>query len=393
MWRSKRIGILNGFILALGLSAATAPAVAKDLVAKPLACSGDGLFDWSAHKDDDNAPANNISGIDCEATGQGWHCVAVADEEVSITLFDLQRGDNGGLACVPGRQFSSASTNPDHDFDCFGSDSNKERDFEGVTLDKGAIVATGSWGMSRKKAELRPRNWTVYKKEKDDGSDCVRRKRGDLKAIVESAHEPVLDGAVDRSLQCGGLNIEGLTKHSGGYLFGLRSPADREGGVAYVLNASEKVVFDGPDQDNRASLHAIAFAGADGKPVEGIGIRGLDEIGGKVVILTGNAGVDGASDALAVSLQPENGCQDAMQADPPYPNRELAGLAPMLWSWVPGEASAKLIGKVGGDSATRKLEGVAVLERPDGKTDIVLAIDSPNETDGPLAVISDLTIP
>jgi hypothetical protein len=393
MWRSQQIGILDGFILALGLSAAAAPAAAQDLAAKPLSCAGSGLFDWSAHKDDDNAPANNISGIDCEGKNPSWHCVAVADEKVSITLFDLQRGGDGGLACVPGRQFSGASTNPNHDFDCFDSDSNKERDFEGVTLDEGVIVATGSWGMSRKKAELKPRNWTVYKRMKDDGPGCIPRKREKLKAIVESAHEPVLDGAVDRTLQCGGLNIEGLTKHSGGYLFGLRSPADREGGVAFVLEASEKVVFDGPDQNNRASLHAIAFADADGRPIEGIGIRGLDEIGGKVVILTGNAGVDGAAAALAVSGQAENGCPDAMQADPPYPNREIAGLAPMLWSWVPGEASAKLIGKVGGGSAIGKLEGVAVIEREGGKADIVLAIDSPNETDGPLAVISDLTIP
>ena len=68
----------------------------------------------------------------------------------------------------------------------------------------------------------------------------------------------------------------------------------------------------------------------DGQPIKGIGIRGLGAAGDKLVILTGDAGVNGNMAALDVSRKPENGCPDLMASDPPYPNRE-ATLAPIIW--------------------------------------------------------------
>ena len=55
------------------------------------------------------------------------------------------------------------------------------------------LGATGSWGMSRKKAELRARNWTLYRSNlNDQGAACEARSRDELKSFVASLKRPDL---------------------------------------------------------------------------------------------------------------------------------------------------------------------------------------------------------
>jgi hypothetical protein len=377
---------LTGIMLALAIPGA---ALAAELSATPLAC-GDGLFGWAGHRGDDNHPSNNVSGVDCAAgTGADWTCAAVADEKVSITGFTLTRGAGGGWTCRPGAVLAF----PDA-YSCFAGNSEAERDFEGVSLDKNGLVATGSWGMSRKKAKLRPSNWTLYRTAilPARGGRCEARERPDLMAFLATLSSARIDRAVDRTLQCGGINIEGFERVDGTYYFGLRSPSDRAEGVAYVIEAPEAAFF-GSAATGAAKLHTIKFDDGDGQPVVGIGIRAIDAVGSALYFATGDAGVNASDDALEVSRGEEHGCPSEMAADPPYPNRDDTKLAPMLWSWQPGAAEATLLGTLSGDYAEAKVEGLTIIPTAQGRADAVLAIDSPSEETGQLAVISDLPIP
>jgi hypothetical protein len=359
------------------------PAHSGDLTAEPLAC-GNGLFDWVANGSDDNHPSNNVSGVDCEKSAtDGWNCVAVADEQLSIAKFSLERADGSHWTCKLEGEFQSPT-----DFDCLGGNDQSERDFEGVSLNDGVLVASGSWGMSRKKAELRARNWTLYRKKLAEPG-CEARGKAELKSFVDSAPSPELKSAADRTLQCGGLNIEGFENIAGTYYFGLRSPSKRDAGTGYIIEARETALF---GTSNAPKVSTVTFAREDGEAIKGIGIRALDAVGSSLVIVTGDAGVDAGNAALDVSNKPANGCPDLMQSDPPYPNR-VTNLAPMIWIWTPGDNAAKLVGALTGDYARAKVEGITIVAKPDNKFDAILAIDSPKEPEAQLAIVRDLAIP
>ncbi len=86
------------------------------------------------------------------------------------------------------------------------------------------------------------------------------------------------------------------------------------------------------------------------------------------------------------------GCLDRMQGDQ-HPNAE-SGLAPMIWSWTPGEPAAHYLASLGGVYAQAKAEGIVLLPSGEGKADVVIAVDDPGENiPTQLAVIRGLKLP
>jgi hypothetical protein len=360
-------------------SAALADDAIKPVKPKPLSC-GDGLFDSRRQED----AAKNVSGIDClKEAGETWSCVAVADEEIAITAFSLSRDQDGNIACEPGEPFK-----PER-FGCLPGSLDSDRDFEGVTLTQDGLVAVTSLGLSRGKAKRT--KWALFH---DAPGKCEAMGRGALLSFIQGANSPELDWAVDRTLQCGGLNVEGLERLGDRLYFGLRSPSGRAGGIGYVISAPYDVFFkEAPPPAGSAKVHKIEFVGPDGKPVQGIGIRDADSLDGKLILLTGDAGVNGSAMSIARSKEADKpGCLTLMQGDQ-HPNSE-SGLPPMIWTWTPGEPKAHFVASLGGIYAKAKAEGLTLLRSADGTVDAILAIDDPGE-DIPtqLAVIKGLKLP
>jgi hypothetical protein len=351
----------------------------KPVKPQSLMC-GSGLFDSRRQED----AAKNISGIDCrKGEADTWSCVAVADEEIAITEFSLTRDEEGNIGCEPGASFK-----PER-FGCLPGSLDSDRDFEGVTMTGDGLIAVTSLGLSRGKAKRS--KWALFH---DAPDTCEAMGRGALMNIIESAGSPELDWAVDRTLQCGGFNVEGLERIGDDLYFGLRSPSERAEGIAYVISAPYAVFFkeEAPPK-GAAKLHKIKFVGPDGKPIQGIGIRDMHAHDGKLILLTGDAGVNAGEMALVRSKEPEKpGCGDLMKDDQ-YPNSE-SGLAPMIWSWTPGEPVAQFVASLGGIYAKAKAEGITLLPTADGKADVILAIDDPGEQiPTQLAVIRALKFP
>jgi hypothetical protein len=351
----------------------------KTVKPQPLMC-GSGLFDSRRQAD----AAKNISGIDCrKGEAETWSCVAVADEEIAITEFSLSRDEEGNIGCEAGAPFK-----PER-FGCLPGSLDSDRDFEGVTLTENGLLAVTSLGLSRGKAKRS--KWVLFH---DAPDTCEAMGRGALMNVIASAGSPELDWAVDRTLQCGGLNVEGLERIGEDLYFGLRSPSERAEGIAYVISAPVAVFFkEEKPAMGAAKLHKIKFVGPDGKPVQGIGIRDMHALNGKVILLTGDAGVNAGEVALERSKEAEKpGCGDLMKDDQ-FPNSE-SGLAPMIWSWTPGEPAAQFVASLGGIYAGAKVEGITILPAGDGKSDVILAVDDPGEgIPTQLAIIKGLKLP
>ncbi|MBL8907202.1 MAG: hypothetical protein JNM20_11045 [Rhizobiales bacterium] len=368
-------------LIFLGLLIGGAPAQAQEpLKVKPLYC-GRGLFDVRRLED----AAKNVSGIDCIAGEKStFACVAVADKEIGITEFSLKRDQDGDLTCLSGAPLA-----PER-FGCLPGNLDGDREFEGVSLAPDNLIAVTSLAINRGKAKKS--KWSLFR---DSPGKCEAMGRGALAAFIKNTGSAELEWAIDRTQQCGGLIVEGLERMDGELYFGLRSPGQRAEGIAYIIHAPENAFFsDKPMPAGTAKLDKVKFAGADGKPVAGIGIRGMDAVNGKLILLTGDAGVKGTELALTRSRDKEMGCPDLMKGDE-FPNAE-SGLAPMLWMWTPGAEEAQLIGALGGKFASAAVEGVTVIPgKADGKVDIILAIDDPSKAglDTQLALIKGIVLP
>jgi len=375
-------------LVCLGLAVISEPVRSEDpvppnetLKARPLYC-GRGLFDVRRLED----AAKNVSGIDClPADAASFRCVAVADKEIAITEFTLKRDRDGDLTCESG-----APLKPER-FSCLSGNLDGDREFEGVSLSPDSTIAVTSLAINRGKAKKT--KWLLFR---DSPGKCEAMGRGALATFIRSTGSPELDWAIDRTLQCGGLNVEGLERLNGDLYFGLRTPGEREQGIALVISAPESAFFsDKPMPAGTAKLHKIRFAGSDGKPVVGIGIRGIDAVNGKLILLTGDAGVTASEIAITRSKEKERpGCADLMKGDA-YPNSET-GQPPMLWSWTPGAPEAQLIGVLGGKYAGARVEGVTVIPgKNEGKVDIIIAIDGASDAglDSQLSLIKGIVLP
>lgn len=358
--------------MALAISSA---AISAELKPRPL--DGPALF---ADYGDD--AGENISGVVCRS---GGHCVVVSDEMISLQRIQL----NSELSTYrTGKTFENSFS------ECFDPSSEEcpEWDLEALARDGDRLFATGSMGFKRKKVRFDPNRWVVVELAiGEDGRprDSQARTQANLRRLgrLFQGHTPNIVAFVDKPLQCGGLNIEGLAHHAGRLYFGLRSPSEREAGRAHIVSADAGQIFadSGP---LAAKLHTVAFKNANGQAIPHIGIRALESIDDDLLIVTGPAGVGGAKRggkrrAAKLCRALPGGGYDNLPADEAVPSR--------LWLWRPGGA-ARAIGVIAGKYDGQKLEGIAVIARRGKRADLLLAFDDPDDVP-PLAVLKDVALP
>ena len=227
------------------------------------------------------------------------------------------------------------------------SDGKMEIDIEGVTYSvaDAAYFVVGSHGVGKKKADFQIDRHAVCRIPVDQGSGKVLGKEVRRTSLLPwLAKTPLLAPYVKTPLQQNGLNIEGLTSSEGKLYFGLRSP--NKDGVGFVIEISEKELFEGPSGELR--VHEIPIR-------KGRGIREIAAVEGGFLLLTGNASAE-ATKKIPVSYAPG-----------PDINFEL-----LFWR---GEASTpELIGELPQNGG--KAEALLVLEDHQKHIDVLVVFDS-----------------
>lgn len=353
----------------------------------PLQVEAPGLF---ADAVDPGKKATNISGIWVEpGDGPPWHGYVVSDEGVSIQAVTID-GQGRNLTCRPG---------PSRVQEVKG-------DLEAIAVLDGAVYATGSWGNDRKTGAPQSGNWNAlrfplhandgHRDAPDDNAPqdamaaaTASLPAGELKDFFRLA-APELAWSIGLVLQCGGLNIEGLTGLDGKLYLGLRSPSQRQAGVAYVISAEPRWLF--PDGDDRTKgrqpkLHRLKFRTGDDRPVAGIGIRALDTIGDRILISTGDAGVpfgDVKGDAESFLAK-----FDEAERQGGYLNPDR-GIARQLWLWDPSTNRPRCLGRMAEPYDDQKIEGACLLKSTKRSLDLLLAVDNPTGDLSSLAVLYDV---
>jgi hypothetical protein len=346
----------------------------------PRALTGEALFD------DYGADAgSNISGVVCL---DGQNCLVVADELIAVQRITLNKNLTG---YIPGETFEGAFSQ------CIdpAAENCPEWDLEAIARDGNRVYVTGSMGFARKKVKFDPDRWAVATfNTTANGSPtgAPAQKQTDHSRLkqVFNGFRPDLSRYVDKPLQCGGVNIEGLAHLNGTLYFGLRSPSDRKNGRTYIVSAQAKSLFTNGAPLN-TELHVISFKDAAGAPIKNIGIRALEKLGDRLIIATGDAGVADATKQKHLDRR-EDHCR-ALPGGGEHTNRRSEPrMQPRLWIWKPGTSTPKEIGRIGGAFGDQKLEGMAVFNRVGENVDLLLTFDNP-DSESPLAILKALPIP
>ncbi len=348
---------------------------AGELVPRALDCA-DQLFDGKAKYNEE------ISGIKCLPVGKGAGiCYIVADEKKALQQIYIQTTGRNSFECIPGPVLAKK-----RGLSCLKG-KKAERDFEAIASDDRYLFITGSLGNQRKKhVGKSPERWALIRQQLAGidqlEGDCEAVKRKDLISLVKNASS-YLRSFIDKPLQCGGINVEGLAVQNDQLYFGLRSPGFIQEGVALVVEASASGIFSGRMQ---AHLHKLKFQ-INGHVQQGIGIRALESIGdGQFLVATGAAGV------TMINLSEKGAQRIASQCVPgksPFYLNKVYKVPRAIWMWTPATGHLKHLGNIAGRYQTHKLEGLAVLARRQNKLDLVLTFDGvDNDKMSPLATIT-----
>lgn len=239
---------------------------------------------------DGKKESENLSGLACATkdapAGAERPCLLISDERLYARLVTLRDGVlrlGAKVTLLPATE----------DGDRF-----RETDAEGVAYDDGAYYVVGSHGSSKKAGEYQRSRFFIYRIPvaprtgqptfDDPGGDppSSRITRTDILEGVLAA-VPALAGQACqrrgrcRSLQDGGVNIEGLAVWEGQIYLGLRAPSP--GGAAIVVRVPARRVFAGAARDLPASAVTVLRP----KIGAGVGIRDLVRVQGGFLILTG----------------------------------------------------------------------------------------------------------
>ncbi|HHI82725.1 MAG TPA: DUF3616 domain-containing protein [Rhizobiales bacterium] len=361
-------------VLAFVLALAGVAHAAGKLAPAPVRCDR-ALFDGREKYN------QNLSGAVCfPAPGGSSTCYVISDERTGLQQISVSRRSDGSYACRAGRIIARNKGLP-----CLRG-KKAERDFEGIASDGRNIYITGSWGNTRKKnADKAPERWVLVRQPIDAtgqlAGGCQALTRKTLKGFVKSNIRDLYP-FVDSPLQCGGLNIEGLTARAGKLLFGLRSPSNRRTGLAFVFEADTAKMFAG--QTRAAGGRIMPLLVPYGKT--GVGVRALETLpDGRVLVVTGNAGV---STGKLSSRGKDNVNAKCNPPRRPYYRNTKGRLPAGLWLWNPATGNTKGIGAIAGKYGGRKLEGVALLSQKHEKVTLLLVFDDvDNDRLSPLAVI------
>lgn len=358
---------------------------------EPVPITGDTLF---LDYDPDADAGKNISGATCF---DEHHCILVADEMLAIqkiSLFAAEEMPTYQAGPTFGQFFGDHCTNISKKKAC------DEVDLEAIARNGRRVLVTGSMGNKRKSGKGAKDRWFLAQFVLNEngkqrrGSLQVQSKRSLLKELF--GKHSVLQPYLEKPLQCGGLNIEGLATLGDQIFFGLRSPSGRDEGQAYVVQSPDSIMIaETKQQVAPTRLHVLSFKISDGKPLPNVGIRSLETLGNRLLIVTADAGVSKPNsrkrrdDMIARCASVPNGAN--------LPNS--AGNEPMvprLWIWDPAKGDDPVeITYLEGLYSDEKLEGIAVLGNPSPEAsmiDLLLVIDGQKDVP-PLALLRGVPVP
>lgn len=341
----------------------------------PLKCSQP-LFDGRKKYNEE------ISGIKCFSENEKqYSCYIIADEKKGLQQISISKTGPSTYDCQPGPVLAKK-----RGLSCLKG-KKPERDFEAIASDGKQLFITGSWGNRRKKhLGKAPERWVFLRQKRTKTGrltgNCQALKRKHLKSFIINT-TPSLRPFIDKPLQCGGLNIEGLAYQNDRLFFGLRSPGLIYRGTGLIIEASARGIFTNQPQ---ARLHKVKFS-INGKPQKGIGIRALESLDdGQLLIATGPGGVSMENLSQKGRHRIATSCNS--QAGSFYNNKVFSQPA-ALWLWTPAIGVAKYLGKISGAYQNHKLEGIAVLAHSKTRLDLVLTFDGvDNSNRSPLATLS-----
>ena len=363
------------FFLCLGFSSISKSA---ELIPQPL--NGPELFENYS-----NDAGYNISGAICL---NGKDCLVVADELIAIQRIQLNRDLTSYTVGETFERIFSTCIDPEQG-NC------PEWDLEALARDGQRIFVTGSMGFKRKKIKFDDDRWVVAGFDVGpDGtpstSEAQIQNSHRWLAELFTGHRPDISKYIDKPLQCSGINIEGLAHLNGNLIFGLRSPSGRSNGIGYLVEAPAKPILNG-DVTLEAKLHEVAFKNADGSAVANAGIRALERIGKRLIILTGESGVADAEEqkyqnrrADGCNNLTEHGIHTNIPSEPRLHSR--------LWIWTANKKELQEIGIIGGAFKRQTLEGIAVIAQTPTTADLLLTFDDPDGI-GALALLKKVKIP
>jgi len=148
-------------------------------------------------------------------------------------------------------------------------DDKVEIDAEAIAYSDGVFYITGSHGLSRKKAKLKPAPFTVFRLMGLEVQTSIR-----LGKAIETA--PILGEFSKQPLNENGANIEGLAAVGDALFFGFRGPS--VSGKAVILETSASALFS--NDELPVTIHTVPLG-------EGIGIRDMAAVGDGILLLTG----------------------------------------------------------------------------------------------------------
>ena len=236
-------------------------------------------------------------------------------------------------------------------------DSKDEIDIEGIGVDGTNYYVVGSHGRARVSGKFEASRLTLFRLPVDRAtgrSEIPRDPRTGVPLDIQQTSlrgllrtDPTLGPYYRQPLQQNGVNIEALAAGNGLLFIGFRAP--HHNGTAYVLEIRARDLF--AHALNRYRLHSLQLG-------EGMGIRGMTPIGGEILILAGNAGVEPNSDFPASALWD--------------PDRQ-----PVVYHWSSRKRAPKPLGVLGDPKG--KAEAIVVLEERKSSVDIVVLFDGARE--------------
>ena len=358
---------------------------------EPVPVIGDALF---LGYDPGGDAGENISDATCFSDHE---CILVADEMLALQKISL----------VPAGVMPTYQAGPTYGlfFSDYCTDISKKKacdevDLEAIARNGRGVLVTGSMGNKRKSGKRTKDRWFLAQFVLNEngkprqGSLQVQSRRSLLKELFRK--HPSLQPYLEKPLQCGGLNIEGLATAGDQIFFGLRSPSGRDEGQAYVVQSPDSILTAATKQKVEPTrLHVLTFKDVDGKPLRDVGIRSLETLGNRLLIVTADAGVSKPNtkkqreDMVARCASVPNGKNLA----------NIAGgepLVPRLWIWDPAKGDdPSEIAHLDGLYSDEKLEGIAVLGNPLPQADMIdllLVIDGQKDVP-PLALLRGVPVP
>lgn len=218
------------------------------LLLLPLALPAFAEDAWRVDPDFSKKKARkDISGAACGPE----RCFAVNDETHYIQQFKLHDG-----WLEPGERLELL-------------EEKAEIDAEAIAYADGVFYITGSHGLSRKKAKLKPAPFTVFRLR-----GYIPEASSRLGDAIETA--PILKKYAKKPLNENGANIEGIAAVGDTLFFGFRGPS--VAGEAVILETSARALFGTGKLP--AAIHTIPLG-------ERLGIRDMAAVKDGILLLTG----------------------------------------------------------------------------------------------------------